>query len=132
MYYKKKSDHSLLITSYDQDSPVISLTGDFMTVWEVIDNDSHKFSSPLIDPINDTELLHLKPFFTYLVGLSIKVKIDQHIKNILLSKVPKVLKGTYINVPMGEPHLPTVWASCSFNGTDAFFNPECSTNGPIE
>jgi hypothetical protein len=129
MYFTKKNEYSYLVTSAEYDFPIVSFTGDYMSLWDIIQGVELPPETTLLAPVTDSELSHLKPFFEFLDSAEFIYEVDERRKQIILKSISFPPKGTFTIVEVEELSEVSIFAACSFNGTDAYSGAECTTNG---
>ncbi len=122
-YFSKKGDNSLFVASFDDDTPILRMTDDFITIWEILEAESELEE---IDPLKDNDLAHLKPFFEFIKLHKIALKLDEKKKETILKKFPKEIKGSFDTVDIEQPSFEYVAWACSRNGTGPYgAEPSC-------
>lgn len=132
MYFSKKNEYSYLVTSAEYDFPIVSFTGDYMSLWDIIQGEELPPATTLLVPVTDSELSHLKPFFEFLDSVEFIYEVDERRKQIILKSISFSPKGTFTIVELEELSEVSIFAACSYQGTDTYGNAECSSNGAIE
>ncbi len=126
-FISKKSNNSLFVTQLDEDTPILQFTGDYIVIWEILEN------NPIISKNghDDIELQSLEPFLSFLESHNITLGIDKQKKNAILEQISNKLSGTFNIVVLEELSTEySAWGAppggCSPSGTGPYgAEPSC-------
>ena len=139
-YFSKLSDDGeLFVTSLTEETQVIVLSGDYITIWELIQSPSSDGSTSKSYNSN-SKLKPIKPFLNFLHFNNFNFEINSKSCEIILSIIDKGISGEFKTFDLDNvsESLYQVYAQkCSPNGTlgyDVYGQAqiECTSNGLTE